>query len=162
MRTKVIGVIVTVFMATALFGGMVYAAPPAEKADTVDYRDREALLQVLTDLSNAADPATAFRNLPQEAQEAVRWAADNGTVTTKTEIGADVQQSGTIACRHHIRTLEKRDITRALMLSFRSSTWWCRNLDTGEIHRPRRHMDGQGLLAVEVHLQVRRARMVTR
>ena len=132
--TKVIGALVAVLMATALFGGMVHAEPPVEEAGAVDYRDRDTLMQVLTNLSSASNPVAMYQSLPQEARDAIQWAADNGSVTTHSNIGTDVLQSSTIACRRHIRELVKTDIFGGKMASFKSDTWWCRNLDTGLIH----------------------------
>ena len=134
MRTKVIGVLVAVFMATALFGGMVYAAPPAEEAGAVNYRDPETVKQLLTDLGKAANQEAWFAAQPGEARAAIIWASEAVTeeITHTTSSYGFRSSDDDPICRDHSFTRTKENRLGWTILSYKSRTWWCRL--NGKIH----------------------------
>ena len=114
MQTKVIGVIVAVFMATPLFGGMVSAKSPV-----IDYEDEDVVRQLVTDLANASDYVAAYLALSAEEQAAVTTAmTGTGSVTEAYTVLAD-------QLRHTKVYEHKTNKWGWKIATYWSSTYWC-------------------------------------
>ena len=124
--TKVIGLLAAIFMVTALFGGMGYAAPPAEEAETVD---AARAAQLAERLSVEADPKAAFLALTPAEQAAVKRYVTAVAVVSTTE----VTDAGTIEtaaanaypCKTNTHTKEIQNSSGDWLVKYTSKTRWC-------------------------------------
>ena len=130
--TKVIGVMVAVLMATALFGGMVYAVPPVEEAGAVD---AARAAQLTERLSEESDPKAAFLELTPAEQAAVERyvtavsvvstseVVDSGT--TETFVSTETTALRAYPCKTNTHTKEIRNDSGDWLVQYTSKTRWC-------------------------------------
>ncbi len=116
MKTKAIVLLAAVFMVAALFGGMVYAAPPVKERD---YTDPDVVWQLLVDLNAASDYTEAFDDLSTEAQEAVMSAMKG------TSEAVNYSLAHHTGCDTQVVQVHKRNSFGWIFATYESSTRWC-------------------------------------
>ena len=124
MKTKVIVLLAAVFMVTALFGGMVYAEPPAGEREAVDVDS--LVRQVLS----SPDPKATFYTLAETEQEAVAEALANPVVTHRSYVVSDAMASSADDAQAYERCATHVDYREGkyaglILWVFQTSTRFC-------------------------------------
>ncbi len=118
--TKVIGGLIAVFMATALFGGMVYAKPPAEESGTVDVARAE---QLTREVGDAENPEGVFESLSTADQQLVLLYITPAFTESVSE--STLYTQGQQTCRTNRHTLYKKNSLGIKIARYKSVTNWC-------------------------------------